>query len=102
MAHDEDFQRLALLSDCGSKCKPLKELTLSDIMKMPLKHGNRPPLLVDVLRSAMAIGEHAKLVIEVRLPEYFASTRYAVASSKHCVPLARRSSPATRRSSTRS
>lgn len=33
---------------------------------MPLKHGNRPPLLVDVLRSAMAIGEHAKLVIEVK------------------------------------
>jgi len=33
---------------------------------VPLKHGSRPPLLVDVLRSAMAIGEHAKLVIEIK------------------------------------
>ena len=33
---------------------------------VPLKHGSRPPLLVDVLRSAMAIGDHAKLVIEIK------------------------------------
>ena len=65
MAHDADFQRLALLSDCKSKTV-VKDLTLSDIMRMPLKHGNRPPLLADVLRSAIAIGDHAKLVIEIK------------------------------------
>ncbi|KAL7535979.1 hypothetical protein ACHAWF_005330 [Thalassiosira exigua] len=66
MAHDEDFRRLALLSDMDESKMIVKDLTLSDIMRMPLKHGSRPPLLVDVLRSAMTIGEHAKLVIEIK------------------------------------
>lgn len=66
MAHDEDFRRLALLSNVKESNTVVKDLTLSDIMRMPLKHGARPPLLVDVLRSAMAIGEHAKLVIEIK------------------------------------
>ena len=58
-----DFRHLALMSDITSK---VKDLTLSDIMRMPLKHGSRPPLLVNMLRLAVAIGENAKLVIEVR------------------------------------
>ena len=77
MPHDSDFKRLALLSDVTEANTIVKDLTLSDIMKMPLKHGSRPPLLVDVLRSALAIGEHAKLVIEVRLHfEYFPNRRW--------------------------
>ena len=45
----------------------VKDLTLGDVMRMPLKAGLRPPLLVDVLRSAMAIGGNTRLVIEVCL-----------------------------------
>lgn len=67
MAHDEDFKRLALMSDMNEANFAVKDLTLGDVMRMPLKAGSRPPLLVDVLRSAMAIGGNAKLVIEVCL-----------------------------------
>ena len=35
-------------------------------MSCPLKSGARPPLLFDVLRSAAAIGEHAKMVVEIK------------------------------------
>lgn len=66
MAHDETFNRLALLSGKANANTHVKDLTLQEIMRTPLKHGARPPLLVDVLRSAMAIGDHAKLVIEIK------------------------------------
>lgn len=35
-------------------------------MSCPLKSGARPPLLFDVLRSAAAIGEHAKMIVEIK------------------------------------
>ncbi len=35
-------------------------------MNCPLKSGARPPLLFDVLRSAAAIGEHAKMIVEIK------------------------------------
>ena len=35
-------------------------------MSCPLKSGARPPLLFDVLRSAAAIGDHAKMIVEIK------------------------------------
>ena len=66
MAHDEDFQYLALLLDIEESTTAVQDLMLAGITRIPLKHGSTPPLLVDVLCSAMPIGEHVKLVIEVR------------------------------------
>uniref|UniRef100_A0A7S1BC57 GP-PDE domain-containing protein n=1 Tax=Corethron hystrix TaxID=216773 RepID=A0A7S1BC57_9STRA len=66
LAHDIDFSRLSLDNYDNMSTKAVSELTLSDIIALPLKSGARPPLLVDVLRSAKAIGKHAKLVIEIK------------------------------------
>ena len=65
LAHDEDFARLALESSANSKRK-VSDLTFKEIISMPLTSGVRPPLLIDVLRSASAISEKAKLVIEIK------------------------------------
>lgn len=65
LAHDEDFTRLALESSETSKRK-VSDLTFKEIISMPLTSGARPPLLIDVLRSASAISEKAKLVIEIK------------------------------------
>ena len=42
------------------------DLTLSQLMSMPLKSGSRPPLLTEVLRSASHIGDGVQLVIEIK------------------------------------
>ena len=42
------------------------DLTLSQLMSMPLKSGSRPPLLTEVLRSASHIGGGVQLVIEIK------------------------------------
>ena len=39
---------------------------IAELMNCPLKSGARPPLLFDVLRSAAAIGEHAKMIVEIK------------------------------------
>ncbi len=66
MAHDEDFNRLAL--DKSSACSRLKvsELTFKELIALTLKNGVRAPLLKDVLLSANAIGPEAKLIIEIK------------------------------------
>lgn len=66
LAHDEDFSRLAL--DPSNVCskKKVGDLTMKEIISLTFKSGSRPPLLVDVLRSAQAIGGSARLVIEVK------------------------------------
>lgn len=66
MAHDKNFARLALSATHDSSIQHVSDLTLKEIMALPLKSGTRPPLLIDSLRSAMAIGNHAKLVIEIK------------------------------------
>ena len=38
----------------------------TELMSCPLKSGARPPLLFDVLRSAAAIGDHAKMIVEIK------------------------------------
>ena len=66
LAHDENFARLALKAGCDLSVKRVSDLTFKQILALHLKNGTRPPLLADVLRSASAIGEHAKLIIEVK------------------------------------
>jgi len=66
MAHDETFERLALIEDGALNYKNVGELTLRELLSLNLKSGNRPPLLVDVLRSAVTIGPQCKLVIEIK------------------------------------
>jgi len=66
MAHDENFTRLALLADCNIAVNKVSDLTLREIFSLPLKGGTRPPLLSDVLRSAAAIGDDCKMVIEIK------------------------------------
>lgn len=66
LAHDEDFSRLAL--DPSNVCskKKVGDLTMKEIISLTFKSGTRPPLLLDVLRSAQAIGGFARLVIEIK------------------------------------
>ena len=39
---------------------------MKEIISLTFKSGSRPPLLLDVLRSAQAIGGFARLVIEIK------------------------------------
>lgn len=66
LAHDEDFSRLAL--DPSKLCskKKVGDLTMKEVISLAFKSGTRPPLLIDVLRSAQAIGGFARLVIEIK------------------------------------
>mmetsp|Transcript_885 Transcript_885/g.1893 ORF Transcript_885/g.1893 Transcript_885/m.1893 type:complete len:705 (+) Transcript_885:308-2422(+) len=66
LAHDENFERLSLdTRDANSKRK-VSDLTFKELISMPLSNGVRPPLLIDVLRSASAISEKSKLIIEIK------------------------------------
>ena len=66
LAHDEDFTRLAILPKSKQAVQKVSDLTLKELMALPLKNGVRPPLLIDVLGSALSIGDHAKLIIEIK------------------------------------
>lgn len=67
LGHDADYERLAMKIP-GQQHRSVKvgDLTLSQLMSMPLKSGSRPPLLTEVLRSASHIGGGVKLVIEIK------------------------------------
>lgn len=64
LAHDDDFSRLALNTDLAHQ--KVRDLTFRELISLPLKSGIRPPLLIDVLRSARAIGGNSKLIIEIK------------------------------------
>ena len=66
LCHDTTFQRVALDPDSANAQKPVGQLTLREVMALPLKDGCRAPTLLEVLRSAAAIGGHAKLVVEMK------------------------------------
>ena len=66
LAHDEDFKRLALDPLAEHSSLKVGDLTYRQLISMPLKSGNRPPLLIDVLRSASAIGGNSQLIIEIK------------------------------------
>ena len=63
LAHDQNFSRLAL---DPSKNKNVSELTMKEIIGLTFKSGTRPPLLLDVLRSAQTIAGSARLVVEIK------------------------------------
>jgi len=66
LCHDETLSRLAMDPESEIATTRVKDLTLRQLMALPLKSGARPPLLVEVLRAAQNIGVHAKLVIEIK------------------------------------
>ncbi|CAB9520764.1 glycerophosphoryl diester phosphodiesterase [Seminavis robusta] len=66
LAHDEDFSRLALDTSCEKSSRNVRDLTFQEIMGLALKSGSRPPLLLDVLQSAHAIGGQSQLIIEIK------------------------------------
>jgi hypothetical protein len=66
LAHDADFSRLALDKDSPMYNWQVRDLTFRELIALPLKSGIRPPLLIDVLRSARAIEGHSQLIIEIK------------------------------------
>ncbi|CAJ1967422.1 unnamed protein product [Cylindrotheca closterium] len=66
LAHDENFLRLALDAADPSSSMDIGDLTFRELIGLNLKSGSRPPLLIDVLRSASAISPEAKLIIEIK------------------------------------
>jgi len=66
LAHDENFLRLALDHNDENSHRHVSDLTFRELISMPLKNGVRPPLLIDVLRSACAISDHSQLIIEIK------------------------------------
>jgi glycerophosphoryl diester phosphodiesterase len=66
LAHDENFQRLSLEADHANSKRKVSDLTFRELISLPLISGVRPPLLIDVLRSASAISEKAQLIIEIK------------------------------------
>jgi hypothetical protein len=68
LGHDADYSRLALKVP-GEEMKThllVGQLTLAELVAMPLKSGSRPPTLLEVLRSAIMIGNDVQLVIEIK------------------------------------
>ena len=66
LAHDENFARLGMDPTSPLCNRTVRDLTFKELMNLPLKSGARPPLLFDVLRSAMAIGPDAKMIVEIK------------------------------------
>ena len=66
LAHDDDFSRLALNPDSKHSKMKVGDLTMKEIISLTFKSGSRPPLLLDVLRSAQALGSNCKLIIEIK------------------------------------
>jgi hypothetical protein len=66
LAHDDSFVRLALDDMCEKSKRLVRDLTFQEIMSVALKSGSRPPLLLDILQSAHAIGGNAQLIIEIK------------------------------------
>jgi len=66
LAHDENFLRLALDPSSKQSNERVQNLTYKELIGLTLKNGVRPPLLLDVLRSAYEIGDHAKIIIEIK------------------------------------
>jgi len=83
LAHDEDFSRLALDHNSPLSNKRISELTFKQLLALPLTTIARPSLLIDVLRSANAIGEYAKLVIEIKPGNQAAATALAQLFLEH-------------------
>lgn len=66
LAHDENFERLCLDTRSANSKRKVGDLNFKELISMPLTNGVRPPLLIDVLRSASAISERSKIIIEIK------------------------------------
>ena len=66
LAHDTDFSRLSLDPSSNNSNTKVSDLTFKELIALTLKNGVRAPLLLDVLQSASAIGQEAKLIIEIK------------------------------------
>ena len=66
LAHDDDLKRLALDTRWEKVHERVSDLTFKELISLPLKSGLRVPLLIDVLRSAHAISDNARLIIEIK------------------------------------
>ena len=65
--------------------RSVEDLTYKELMSCPLKSGARPPLLFDVLRSAVAISDDAKMIVEIKAGNTAASTALARLFVRHPV-----------------
>ena len=65
--------------------RSVEDLTYKELMNCPLKSGARPPLLFDVLRSAVAISDDAKMIVEIKAGNMAASTALAKLFVRHPV-----------------
>jgi glycerophosphoryl diester phosphodiesterase len=83
LAHDNDFTRLALNPSSNVSRTKVSDLTYKQLIALTLKNGVRAPLLFDVLRSAHEIGEHAKLIIEIKPGNNQASMALARLLARH-------------------
>lgn len=83
LAHDENFARLALDPTDPLVQRKVTDLTYKEILSLPLKSGNRPPLLFDVLRSAQAIGGEARMIIEIKPGNCEAGTALVKMFARH-------------------
>lgn len=63
--------------------RSVEDLTYKELMNCPLKSGARPPLLFDVLRSAVAISDDAKMIVEIKAGNMAASTALAKMFVRH-------------------
>lgn len=63
--------------------RAVEDLTYKELMNCPLKSGARPPLLFDVLRSAAAISDDAKMIVEIKAGNMAASTALAKLFLRH-------------------
>ena len=66
LCHDANFKRLALFKEDNNSLRAVSELTFRELIALPLKSGQRPPLLMDVLNSASKIGNGSQLVVEIK------------------------------------
>mmetsp|Transcript_31792 Transcript_31792/g.64722 ORF Transcript_31792/g.64722 Transcript_31792/m.64722 type:complete len:602 (-) Transcript_31792:822-2627(-) len=89
LAHDEDFSRLALDPSAAFSSRKVGDLTYRELISMPLKSGIRPPLLIDILRSASAIGGKSQLIIEIKPGNVSAASALARLFLRHPELMAR-------------
>jgi len=83
LCHDDNFTRLALDPTNVLCQQKVGDLTYREIISLPLKSGVRPPLLLDVLRSAEAIGGNARMVVEIKPGNVEVGTALARLFARH-------------------
>jgi glycerophosphoryl diester phosphodiesterase len=81
--HDDNMDRLALNPGAGPSQRPVGDLSLREIVSSPLKSGVRPPLLKEILDSAVVLGLPAQLVIELKPSSFIVGRALAKFLAKH-------------------